>query len=459
MWPSILGELPRRFVLYPANLYPHKNHKVLLDAIRLLAERDIDCACVMTGQPAQPGIDIEAEIRLRGLQGRAVWLGHVAAGALRYLYEHAEALCFPSEFEGFGMPLVEAMECGCPVIATSAASIPEVVGDAALLIDGTPEAFADAIARVLDEPEVRKALIVRGQARARRFHPRRVARQTLRAIEKSASRFWQPRSSNAHAPAISYVIRPISGDETLIRTLASLAFEVRDHDEILVLAHRDSLSPDAQILCENLGVVRYLPSTDRPDAWLDEVANDHLYYLQEGDWICEGATCAVLQAFTEDADCPAVLGEVLVRGADEKLANVRYFPPRPQLAAVRVEVSREERKEPPASAVFWRTAHLRRWRHLLKDAAWPAKVLEQFDSEARACYRAFASTVEPQVILRLRIRTAIRRGVRWLRALPHRLRARLGRVARSLGLRPQHSTVPTWWGRARFSGKPGQPKV
>jgi glycosyltransferase involved in cell wall biosynthesis len=430
-WPAMLGELPERFVLYPANLYPHKNHKVLLDAIGQLDARGIDCACVMTGQPAQPGIDIDEEIRVRGLQGKAIWLGHVAAGALRYLYEHAAALCFPSEFEGFGMPLVEAMECGCPVIASRAASIPEVAGGAALLIDSTPEAFADAIARLLQEPQTRHDLIARGQARARRFHPRRVARKTLQAIAEAVSRFWQSRSSAAQSETISYVVRPISGGETLIRTLASLAFEVREHDEILILAHKDTLTPDVQILCENLDVVRFLPRDRRPGAWLDEVGNDYLYYLQEGDWICEGSTRTALKVFAEDADCQAVLGEVLVRDAEDKLAKVRYLPPRPRISdaadasAARVEVRREE-KNPPASAAFWRTKHLRRCRHLLGEASWAVKVLEQAGPHMRVCYRSFASTVEPRVIVRLRIRTAVRRGVRWLRVLPQRVRRRLG---------------------------------
>ncbi len=439
-WPAVLGELPARFVLYPANLYPHKNHTVLLDAVHLLGERGIDCACVMTGQPSQPGTDIHEEIRVRGLQGKARWLGHVAPGALRYLYEHAAALCFPSEFEGFGMPIVEAMECGCPVVATTSASIPEVAGEAALLIDSTPEAFADAIARLLQEPHTRHDLIARGQARSRRFHPRRVARKTLQAIEEAVARFWKPRSESPQTPTISYVVSPISGGETLIRTLASLAFEVRDHDEVLILAHRDTLTPDVQILCENLRVVRFLPPAGRRlDAWLDEVVNDHLYYLQEGDWICEGSTQTALQVFAEAPDCVAVHGEVLVRDEDDKLAKVRYLPPRPRLSGLADarpasgEVRREETNPPPA-AVFWRTDHLRRWRHVLAEPSWADKLLEQAGPQARVCYRSFASTVEARVLIRLRVRTVLRRGFRWLRSLPHRVKARLGRMAQKLGL-------------------------
>lgn len=448
-WPTALGDLPDRFVFYPANLYPHKNHKALLDAVRLLNERGIDCACVMTGQPAQPGIDIDEEIRVRGLEGKARWLGHVTAGTLRHLYERALAMCFPSEFEGFGMPLVEAMECGCPVIASATASIPEVASDAALLIDGTPEAFADAIARLLHDSQERDELIARGRNRSRRFQPRRLARETLRAIEEAVGRFWGVRASVAESPPISYVVRPHSGGGPLLRTLARLAFEVRDHDEVLILAPQHALSPDAQTLCENLRVVRFLPSGNSADDWLKESRNEYLYYLQEGDWIGEGSTRTALTAFVADPTCQAVVGEVLVRDKCDKLANVAYLPPSPARRGARAHGEsrwRSEGKTPPPSAVFWRTDHLRRNRRLLAEASWSLLVLEQAGPDARACPRTFASTDAAGGFLRLRrrIESLKRRCGVWLRALPHRVRARLrlGRLLGMVGLRRGRPAIP-----------------
>src|SRR5437763_9081565 len=123
-WPACLPKLPERYVFYPANLYPHKNHPALLRAVRLLYDRGQRVSAVLTGQPAEPGTDIEAEAKAAGVKGQVLWLRHVPSAALRYLYEHALALCFPSRFEGFGMPLVEAMRCGTPVIATPAARVP-----------------------------------------------------------------------------------------------------------------------------------------------------------------------------------------------------------------------------------------------------------------------------------------------------------------------------------------------
>jgi glycosyltransferase involved in cell wall biosynthesis len=444
-WPAALGELPERYVFYPANLYPHKNHRTLLDAIVLLGKRGIACSCVMTGQPSQPGINIEEEIRARGLEVKARWLGHVAPGTLRYLYEHAITLCFPSEFEGFGMPIVEAMECGCPVIATAVASIPEIAGEAAQLIDGTPQAFADAIAHLLAEPRVRQEMIARGRSHCRRFNPRRLARETLQAIEEAAVRFWQPAAPPPEMQTISYVVRALAGGEALMRTLASLAYEIHDHDEILILLPQGAAPCDTQSLADNLRIVRYLPDSSHPAAWIDEVRGDHVIYLHEGDWISEGATRTALATFTEGHDCDTVVGQVLMRDISERLVGVAYLPPRPRLPASKDETApapesrwRVEGKEPPAPAVLWRTEHLRRYRHLLSEPSWILKALEEAGPRARECYRTFASSPAPRPPLGLPPETwvAIQPQLPGLKGLARRARSLLGKAARKMGLRP-----------------------
>ena len=77
-WPADLPPLPEKYFFYPANLYPHKNHILLLDALRLLRDRGVDCACVLTGQSVQPGVDIHRETASRGLDDRVTCLGHVS---------------------------------------------------------------------------------------------------------------------------------------------------------------------------------------------------------------------------------------------------------------------------------------------------------------------------------------------------------------------------------------------
>lgn len=373
-WPRELGEPPGRFVFYPANLYPHKRHVLLLDAIGLLRDRGTYCSCILTGQPADPGIDIKAEITARGLGGIARWLPHVGPGELRFLYENALALCFPSQFEGFGLPLVEAMACGCPVVATSAASVPEVVADAAMLIEPSAEAFADAIATLLADPARRQDLAARGRHRAAHFSSRKVAQETLEAIEDAVVAFAAPRPVGL---SLSFVVRPGRGGRDLIETLTSLAFEVEPQDEVLVLAAPGNLDEDAQLLCKNLGVVRFVPS----GGWVDRVKGDAVWRLAAGQRVAEGASRAALAALA--AGPSAVVGHVLRRGPDGALAGSLYLPPADATTGWSAA---------PECAVVWRTSFVRQCE--AARCGWAAAALAQADNVA-VCYRTFAITAAP----------------------------------------------------------------
>ncbi|MGD0013179.1 MAG: glycosyltransferase family 1 protein, partial [Bryobacteraceae bacterium] len=106
-------------------------------------------------------------------------------------YSGAQCLVFPSLFEGFGLPVVEAMRSGCPVVCSNATSLPEVAGDAALLVDpNDPEALAVAIGRILDEPGLRASLASRGLERASRFSWRKHALETLGVLWRVHARMY-----------------------------------------------------------------------------------------------------------------------------------------------------------------------------------------------------------------------------------------------------------------------------
>jgi glycosyltransferase involved in cell wall biosynthesis len=142
------------FLLYPALPWPHKNHARLFEAFAAVRARRPRMRLVLTGwdKPVPEGVEPR---------------GRVPEDELVRLYRTAAALVFPSLYEGFGQPPLEAMACGCPVACSSAASLPEVVGDAARLFDPTSvEDMAAAIDDVLDAPEEWSR---RGLERARRF--------------------------------------------------------------------------------------------------------------------------------------------------------------------------------------------------------------------------------------------------------------------------------------------------
>ena len=124
-----------------------------------------------------------------GLGDLTVLTGYVAEADLPALYTGALCFVYPSYFEGFGLPPLEAMQCGAPVIAGNRTSLPEVVGEAGLLIDPfDKDALTAAIARMIDDANLRARLSVKGRARALHFSWRKTARLTLQAYNRVAGK-------------------------------------------------------------------------------------------------------------------------------------------------------------------------------------------------------------------------------------------------------------------------------
>jgi len=163
-----LGDRP--FFLYPTITYPHKNHVTLVRAFARLAASNREAMLVLTGGVGASERDVRAEIELQGLGDRVVRAGRIPRRDLDGLFEAASALTFPSHYEGFGIPVLEAMSHRLPVLASSSTALPEVVGDGGVLLDPDDvEAWAEAMGRIIDEPEHRADLSRRAEARAAGF--------------------------------------------------------------------------------------------------------------------------------------------------------------------------------------------------------------------------------------------------------------------------------------------------
>jgi glycosyltransferase involved in cell wall biosynthesis len=172
------GLVAGRYALTVGNLAPHKNLVALQATAELLAGRGM--ALAVTGGFLSQVFARERPV----LPEPAITVGRVNDGELRALYEGAACFLFPSRYEGFGLPAVEAMACGCPVVAARAGALPEVCGEAALLCDpGSPAAFAAAVGRLLDEPDLADGLRAAGRARAASFTWDAAARRLLDALD------------------------------------------------------------------------------------------------------------------------------------------------------------------------------------------------------------------------------------------------------------------------------------
>lgn len=176
----------RPFLIYPAHDFPHKNHGNLIRSFqRLVEERGHDVDLVLTGQTGKRWGGIEAEVRRRGLDERVHHLGFIDHGDVLQLIRSAAALVFPSGFEGFGLPLLEAMACGTPVLASDVSCIPEIAGDGAYLIDpGDESAWVVGMDRVLSDPQLAQQLVTRGRANLARFSWRKCVAETRSVLER-----------------------------------------------------------------------------------------------------------------------------------------------------------------------------------------------------------------------------------------------------------------------------------
>jgi glycosyltransferase involved in cell wall biosynthesis len=187
--PRAVEEVQRcygRFFLSVGVLAPQKNLERVLRAFAQV--RDGTTRLVLAGRPAGAYADAVLRPLARELDvaERVVFAGATDDETLRTLYHAAVALVYPSLGEGFGLPIVEAMACGCPVITSRVSSMPEVAGDAALLVDPRAvTALAGALERLLAEPALRADLAARGRARATFFTWDKAARQTLQCYDEA----------------------------------------------------------------------------------------------------------------------------------------------------------------------------------------------------------------------------------------------------------------------------------
>ncbi len=163
--------IDRPFLFYPAATWPHKNHTRLLEALKIMRTRHgFDGLLVLTGIAMQSQAEIMALISRAGLAGSVRILGYLPAADLPYLYNSARMMVFPSLFEGFGIPLVEAMASGCPVVCADATSLPEVVGDAGVLFNPLdPEEMAETLWTAWSDEEKLAGMRRKGRERAPLF--------------------------------------------------------------------------------------------------------------------------------------------------------------------------------------------------------------------------------------------------------------------------------------------------
>jgi glycosyltransferase involved in cell wall biosynthesis len=178
--------LPELFVLYTGSLSPRKNVVRLLEAFAAIRGR-LPHRLVLTGSKSWKDRSVYETLHRLGLEDRIVRLGYVEEEDMPALYNLASVYVYPSLYEGFGLPVLEAMQCGCPVVASNVTSIPEVAGEAAILFDPFDVgAIGDALYKALTDEQARRHLVVSGLRQAAKFSWRRCAETMLDVIRVSS---------------------------------------------------------------------------------------------------------------------------------------------------------------------------------------------------------------------------------------------------------------------------------
>jgi glycosyltransferase involved in cell wall biosynthesis len=193
--PVARAELDARYrltgpvILYPAITYPHKEHATLVAAFERVLHQHPDAVLVLAGGPGGSEAALRAQIASSARLSQQVRrIGRIPEAEVAGLLERADVVAVPSRYEGFGLPALEAMAAGAPVVAADATSLPEVVGAAGLLVPvGDVSAWASALGDLLGDPDGRARLAAAGRERAARFTPEANAR-AFAALYREAAR-------------------------------------------------------------------------------------------------------------------------------------------------------------------------------------------------------------------------------------------------------------------------------
>jgi glycosyltransferase involved in cell wall biosynthesis len=180
----------RPYFLYVGAVEPRKNISGLLDAFAALSQQSGDTHLVVAGAARDQSAAVARRLREATQHGAAIWIERASSRQLCALYQGALAFVFPSLYEGFGLPVLEAMSHGLPVITSRVSALPEVVGEAGMLVDPyDAEALTGAMARVFDSEERRRWMAARSQARAEEFTMEKTGEGLMRAYGRARDRW------------------------------------------------------------------------------------------------------------------------------------------------------------------------------------------------------------------------------------------------------------------------------
>lgn len=305
--------LPDSYGLFPANTWPHKNHLMLLEAVKLLRDKHSRIVnIVLTGSAQQASEKVKSFIKTHGLTSQIHFIGYIDQEDMPYVFKAADYLVFPSLFEGFGIPLVEAMKTGIPIICSGEGSIPEVVGDSALLFDPrNPLDIADKIIEV-QQQEVRETLIEKGRVQAGKFSWAKCTEETLKVLNDVLS-LNKSAESNRNYPLVSIVTPSYNQGKFIKETIESVLTQNYPNIEYIVM---DGGSKDETVdILKSYGDrIKWVSEKDGGQAdavnkGIRAASGEIIGWLNSDDTYLPGAILQAVKFFQRQTDVGMVYGE------------------------------------------------------------------------------------------------------------------------------------------------------
>ncbi len=306
------------FFYFPANLWPHKNHERLFRALRLLNERTgTRYELVLTGAPH--GWE---ELRAKYPDLPIHHLGYVSSALVRLLYERAIAVAFFSEYEGFGIPLLEAFEVGTPVVCSNTTSLPEVAGDAALMCDPTDvDAISELLERIAADGRLRADLVERGKLRLAAYTWAKAADELAAGVDRVIDRATAPPA--AEQPLVSIVTPSLNQGRFVRQTIESVLAQTYPNIEYIVI-DGGSTDETLEILRSYGDRVRWLSEPDEGQtAAINKgfrlTGGTIVGYLNSDDILLPDAIAQVVEHLRNHPECDLVYGDADYIDAEDRI--------------------------------------------------------------------------------------------------------------------------------------------